>query len=154
VTVAVEDSSGNINSTASDIVTLAVASGSGTLSGTLSQPAVNGIATFSNLSINNVGGYTLTATDTSALSTTAATSSLFNIADTKLVFLNQPALATPAAPLHSARELRTPEHQLELIRPAPTSLVSPRLWWIPAHQSLLLRQSQAPRSRSLLSISR
>src|SRR6266550_2163971 len=49
----------------------------GTLSGTTSVNAVNGVATFSTLSINNAGnGYTLTA---SASGLTGATSTAFNI---------------------------------------------------------------------------
>ena len=58
-------------------MTLAIGTnpGGGTLSGTTTVAAVNGVATFSNLSINKVGtGYTLTASDGSL---TAATSSSF-----------------------------------------------------------------------------
>ena len=50
----------------SSSVTLAIGTnpGSGTLSGTVTVAAVNGVATFSNLSINKAGtGYTLTAAD-------------------------------------------------------------------------------------------
>ena len=44
--------------------------GGGTLSGTLTVAAVNGVATFNNLSINAAGsGYTLVATDTTGRGT-------------------------------------------------------------------------------------
>jgi hypothetical protein len=62
--VALEDGLGNIDSTAADLITLAVGTqaGPGALSGTLSVQAVAGIATFSDLSIDKIGnGYTLVA---------------------------------------------------------------------------------------------
>jgi hypothetical protein len=43
-------------------ITLAIYSGSGILTGTLTQPVVNGIASFGGLSINNYGNYILQAT--------------------------------------------------------------------------------------------
>ena len=74
--VQVRDANGNVVSTASDVVTLALGSasdvvtlalganpGGATLSGTLMVTAVNGIASFSDLAIDKGGsGYTLTAT--------------------------------------------------------------------------------------------
>ncbi|MGE3524646.1 MAG: Ig-like domain-containing protein, partial [Gemmatimonadales bacterium] len=65
VQVAVQDGSGNTVTGATDAITLAIGNnaGGGTLSGTLTVNAVNGIATFGNLSINRSGtGYTLNAT--------------------------------------------------------------------------------------------
>jgi hypothetical protein len=66
--------------------------GGGTLSGTTSKAAVNGVATFSDLSIDKSGtGYTLDATSGTI---TAATSASFNIsaaALAQLVFTTQPA---------------------------------------------------------------
>src|SRR5205085_3595441 len=64
VTVRVEDSLGNLVTTASGNLALAIGTnpGGGTLSGTTSQPVSGGIATFNDLSINRSGvGYTLTA---------------------------------------------------------------------------------------------
>jgi autotransporter-associated beta strand protein len=93
LTVKVEDSLGNVVTTDTSNVTLAIGTnpGSGTLGGTLTVAAVSGIATFSTLSINKSGvGYTLTAADGSD---TGATSSAFNItpgAATQLVFNQQP----------------------------------------------------------------
>ncbi|MHC4500245.1 MAG: hypothetical protein ACYS21_14160, partial [Planctomycetota bacterium] len=67
--------------------------GDGILSGTTTVAAVNGVATFSDLSIDKVGvGYTLQATSGSL---TAATSVSFNITAIKLVFTAQPT-GTPA----------------------------------------------------------
>jgi hypothetical protein len=79
VQVAVQDASGTTVPGAINSVTLAIGTnpGSGTLSGTLQVAAVNGVATFTNLSINNAGaGYTLNA---SSGNLTGATSSPFTI---------------------------------------------------------------------------
>ena len=64
VAVSVEDSQGNVVTSATNSITVAIGNNpsSGTLGGTLTVAAVNGVATFSNLSINIAGtGYTLTA---------------------------------------------------------------------------------------------
>ena len=63
VQVAVQDASGNTVTSANDNITLAIGTnpGSGTLSGTATAAAVNGVATFNNLSIEKAGsGYNLT----------------------------------------------------------------------------------------------
>jgi len=80
VTVQVLDSNGLVDTTSSATVNMAIGTnaGGGTLSGTTSVAAVAGVATFSNLSINNAGtGYTLTASITTP--SLSATSSTFNI---------------------------------------------------------------------------
>src|SRR6266480_4012151 len=62
--VTVQDASGNTVTSATDAVTLALGAnpGAGTLSGTLTVAAVQGIATFNNLRIDRPGsGYTLAA---------------------------------------------------------------------------------------------
>ncbi|HYG73552.1 MAG TPA: YDG domain-containing protein, partial [Planctomycetota bacterium] len=79
VSVTVQDASGNTVSSSNASITLALASGTGTLSGTLTVNAVNGVATFSNLKIDTVGSYTLSA---SATGLTGATSAAFSIVDT------------------------------------------------------------------------
>ena len=79
VQVAIEDAAGHIVGTASNSVTLALSPnpGSATLSGTVTASAVNGIATFSNLSLNVVGtGYGFTAASNGL---TPASSTTFNI---------------------------------------------------------------------------
>jgi hypothetical protein len=78
VTVDVEDNFGYVVSNDSSVVTLSIASGSGTLAGTVSAAAVNGVATFSNLSLPTMGGYTLQATDASLI---PAVSPLFTVAN-------------------------------------------------------------------------
>lgn len=79
VTVKVEDANNNVvqSSTASVALTVGTNPGGGMLSGTTTMSAVNGVATFSDLSIRNTGmGYTLVATSATL---TQATSSTFNI---------------------------------------------------------------------------
>ncbi len=78
--VAAQDDAGNTVATFGNTITIALGAnpGGGTLSGTRTVTAVNGVATFSNLSIDRAGnGYTLVATATGI---TAATSAAFNIA--------------------------------------------------------------------------
>ncbi|MDH4044282.1 MAG: Ig-like domain-containing protein [Gemmatimonadota bacterium] len=93
IEVEVRDASGNRVPTARNAVTLAISTnpGSGTLSGTKTVTAVNGIASFSGLWIDKAApGYTLSAT-ASGLST--GTSSSFTVnpgAPTKLAFGTQP----------------------------------------------------------------
>jgi outer membrane protein assembly factor BamB len=83
VTVAVEDANNNvITSDNTDVVNLAIGTNpaQGTLTGTTTVTVNQGVATFSNLSINNAGtGYTLTAT---ASSYAPVTSAAFNITAT------------------------------------------------------------------------
>ena len=100
ITVDVEDSNGNILTGDTSDVTLAI-NGSSVLGGTTTVAAVNGVATFSDLSISTAGDYSLTATDGSD---TAATSANFTISlptTTKLVFAQQPTDITTASSLGS-----------------------------------------------------
>ncbi len=91
--VTIQDAAGNTVTSSSVSVTLAIGTnpGSGTLSGTVTMNAVNGVASFSGISLNKPGtGYTLTA---SSSGLTGATSSFFNIVTgpaTKLAFSTQP----------------------------------------------------------------
>jgi hypothetical protein len=102
VTVQVLDAGNRLVANSSASINLAIATnpGSGALSGTLPQNAVNGVATFSNLSIDKIGtGYTLAA---SSAGLTSATSTAFNILigpATKLAFTTQPGGAAPGSPL-------------------------------------------------------
>jgi hypothetical protein len=78
IQVAAKDASGGIVATYGGIITIAIGfnPAAGILAGTLSAGAVNGIATFANLSIDKAGtGYTLKATAQSLTGTSAA----FNI---------------------------------------------------------------------------
>lgn len=65
VRVAVQDAAGETITTATNSITMAIGTNAagGTLSGSTTVAAIDGVATFSNLSIDNVGsGYTLSAT--------------------------------------------------------------------------------------------
>jgi uncharacterized delta-60 repeat protein len=102
ITVDVDDSNGNLLNTDNSDVTLSLAGGStgATLGGTTTVAAVDGVATFSNLSIATAGdGYTLTATDGTD---TSATSSSFNVtpgSTGRLAFNQQPVTTTTATAL-------------------------------------------------------
>jgi predicted outer membrane repeat protein len=97
VTVNIVDAAGNpTSSTANVTLALGTNPSGATLSGTLTVAAVNGTATFANLSLDKVGnGYTVTASG-SALS--GATSGAFNVtagAPAQLVFVQQPTNGAP-----------------------------------------------------------
>jgi hypothetical protein len=98
VQVSVLDANNNVAGSTSASITLAIGAnpGGGTLSGTLTQSTVNGVATFADLSIDKIGtGYTLVASSTGL---TSATSSAFNITlgpAAKLVFFTQPSGGAP-----------------------------------------------------------
>jgi autotransporter-associated beta strand protein len=91
ITVDVEDALGNVVTSDNSDVTLSVGNNpsGGSLQGTLTVAAVNGVATFSGLDIDTLGnGYTLIASDGGLSS---ATSAAFNIT------ADLPLVATPAA---------------------------------------------------------
>lgn len=104
ITVRVLDANDNLVSTGTGSnasVSLALANNpsGGTLGGTLTQSAVNGVATFANLTVDKIGtGYTLGA---SSSGLTGATSNAFNItlgAASKLVFTAAPSGGTAGTP--------------------------------------------------------
>jgi hypothetical protein len=104
VVVTAQDALGNTATSFSGSVTLAIAAnpGGGTLSGTNPVGAANGVATFSNLSINRAGnGYTLRA---SSGTLTSPTSTTFNIiaGPPQLVFTIQPSSTTAGATINGA----------------------------------------------------
>ena len=98
LTVQVQDQYGNLVSSgtgSTDTISLALNSGSFN-AGTTSKAAVGGIATFSGLQINTAGTYTITASDTTRVITTA-TSSSFTVSAggaSKLVVSAQPGSIT------------------------------------------------------------
>ncbi len=107
VQVAVQDSVGNTVATATNTITVAITSGTGasgaTLSGTTTASAVNGVATFSNLSINKAAtGYTLTATATGPASGTSSTFAITPGPPSKLGFAVQPSNAPPGGVISPA----------------------------------------------------
>jgi hypothetical protein len=108
VTVAVEDAKGNVVSSANNPVKLTLAGSTVSLGGTLSSVPVNGIATFSNLTLGTAGnGYALSATSAGLAS---ATSARFNVTApagtgataTRLAFLQQPTNSLTQAPISPA----------------------------------------------------
>ena len=102
IQVTARDAFGNDDTAFTGNVTLAISTnpGGGTLAGTLTQPAVAGVASFNNLHIDKVGtGYVLQA---SASGLTPATSNAFNITASgpdHLVFFVQPADVVAGATL-------------------------------------------------------
>jgi hypothetical protein len=125
VQVAVEDAQGNTVTTANTSITVAIGTNpaSGTLAGTKTVAAVNGVATFSTLSLNLAGaGYTLTA---SATGLTGATSSAFNItagSAAKLVFIVQPSDAVAGAAIAPGVQLALQDAQGNTLTTATTSI--------------------------------
>jgi hypothetical protein len=78
VVVTAEDSSNSPLATFGGGITVAIGSGPGALSGTTTQTAVSGVATFGDLSVNKIAnGYTLTASPSGGVPD--ATSNAFNI---------------------------------------------------------------------------
>jgi hypothetical protein len=93
VRVAIQDASGNTVTSATAQVTLAIGAnpGSGTLSGTTTVSAVNGIAVFSTLSIDKAGsGYTLTAASSGLADATSPAFDILTGSANHLVFLTGP----------------------------------------------------------------
>ena len=105
VKVEIQDASGTRVNDNTTQVTISIGTnpGGGTLSGTLTVTAAAGVATFSDLSINNAGnGYTLVATAAS-LPNPTATSNSFNIrGPNQLAFLQQPTDTTAGVAISPA----------------------------------------------------
>ncbi|HEY1685796.1 MAG TPA: right-handed parallel beta-helix repeat-containing protein [Tepidisphaeraceae bacterium] len=102
IAVEVKDQNGNpVDGTS---VTLSIASGpSGAhLGGTTTVSTINGIATFSNLSLDHPGSYTLTASNGSLPSVTTS-SFTFAFAGPQLVFAAEPGNATAGAKIPAFR---------------------------------------------------
>lgn len=108
VTVAIEDSLGNVVATSQDSVFISFANNptGATLSGALRAKAVNGIATFDNVSVNLAGSaYTLQATSGTL---TNAISNAFDVygAPAKLAFLTHPGNTTTGGTISPADPVR------------------------------------------------
>jgi hypothetical protein len=105
VVVAARDAQGILVPTFTGNITIALGNnpGSAILSGATTVAAVSGLATFSNLSLDNVGtGYTLLA---SAASLTGTTSAPFNVVSgtaTQLAFTVHPSTTTAGSPITPA----------------------------------------------------
>src|SRR5207253_240427 len=98
--------------TANVTVALGANPGSGTLSGNKTVPALAGVATFGDLSLDKAGtGYTLTAASTGL---SAPTSAAFNISAataSKLVFTVEPTTTTAAAVITPAVQVTAQDPQ-------------------------------------------
>ena len=125
VQVEIRDGAGNRVTTARDAVTIAfsVNAGSGTLTGTKTVNAINGIASFSGISINKSAiGYSLAAT---AGGLTAATSPTFNIspaAPSKLAFNTLAATASGNIAIGGGVSVRVLDAFDNLVDTATTSV--------------------------------
>lgn len=127
IQVTVQDAQGATVTGSTASITLAITSGSGTsgavVSGTLTQAAVNGVATFANLTVDKVGtGYTLTATATSL---TSATSSAFAVnpgAAAKLAFTVQPSTVAAGAAVSPAVQVTVQDALGNTVTSATTSI--------------------------------
>src|SRR5207249_3734091 len=112
VQVTAQDAQGNTATGFTGNVTVAIGTNpsTGTLGGTLTHAAVDGVATFANLAIDKVGtGYTLTATGAGT-----ATSAAFNITAgtaTQLVFSVQPTSTAAGAAITPAVQVTAQDAQ-------------------------------------------
>lgn len=103
--VTIQDASGNTvtNATGAVSVALGANSGGGTLSGATTVNPVNGVATFSGLSIDKAGsGYTLVASSVPLTSATSVAFSIAPAAAAKLAFTRQPGNGTAGLALAPA----------------------------------------------------
>ena len=105
VRVAARDDAGNTVTSYTGTITLALAANpsGGTLSGTMTATAVNGVATFSNLRIAKAGaGYSLGATASGLAGATSSTFSVIPGSATTLVFTVQPSNVDTDKPITPA----------------------------------------------------
>src|SRR3989442_13348668 len=102
VTVAIQDASGKTMTNATERVTVALGSG-GTLSGTTAVNAVNGVATFSDLSIQEARTeYTLTTSSGTLTGATSASFAIAPAAPARVAFTVQPSSTGVAQPITPA----------------------------------------------------
>ena len=106
LTVAAENGSGKIATTYNGRVTLALSGGTSgaKLGGTVTVTAVNGVATFSKLTINTAGTYTLTASSGTLTANSSINVAPAPVTATKLV------VATTAHRRHRERPVRPHRH--------------------------------------------
>ena len=102
ITVAVEDGSGNVITSFDGTVGLAAEGGPGTLAGTVTEQAVNGVATFSGVDLTEIGTYTLQAASGDLPDVQSGSFAVVPAAAAKLVFLEQPSTAAATAPISPA----------------------------------------------------
>ena len=119
VTVRVEDDDGNLVESASTSVTLAIDDNpsDGTLSGTTTRSAVNGIATFDDLSIDRAGdGYTLEASAAGFSDIESQAFDIIGVSGDRVVFAVQPSDTQAGATMSPGVTLRLEDERGNLIR--------------------------------------
>ncbi|MCO5171198.1 MAG: YCF48-related protein [Planctomycetes bacterium] len=127
VVIAVYDAHGNVVPAATDDVTVALQDnpGGSTLLGTLTVPAVNGLASFPDLSLDRVGqGYTLSAT---APTLTGATTGAFDVtpgAPAQLSVTVQPSDVTAGEAITPAVQVSVLDAQGNLVPTATPSITA------------------------------
>jgi len=102
VTVTIQDASANTLTSATDLVTVALGTNpsGGTLLGTTAVHAVNGVATFNNLSIQEArSGYALTASSVTLEGATSAPFSIAPAAAAKVAFAVDPSTTDVTQPI-------------------------------------------------------
>ncbi len=100
IQVAIRDANNATITTATNTITLAIAinPANGVIAGTVSAAAVNGVATFSDITITGAGsGYTLGASSQGLASATSAAFAVTAAAPTVLAFTTQPTASTAGA---------------------------------------------------------
>src|SRR5262249_44324548 len=107
----IRDQFGNLRSatngvTDSTVVTAARGNGSGTLQGTLSVGATDGVATFTDLSHNAATNITLAFSASGLTGTNSTTIAVSPAAATQLVFITQPGSATYGSALSTQPTLK------------------------------------------------
>jgi len=118
VQVTVRDSNGDPVPTFADSISIALGSNAagGTLSGTRTVAGANGVAAFTNLSIDRAGSYTLRAT---ASGTGSATSSAFDVTAppgaTRLIFATQPSNTAPGATISPPVQVAAADDQGNIV---------------------------------------
>jgi sugar lactone lactonase YvrE len=119
INVAVLDSNDQVVTTATNPVTIALSNpGLATLSGTTTVDAVNGVASFSDLSVDLVGDYSFVASSPGLDGATSANFTITPSSFTQLSFLQQPGNINIAAPFNPAVQVEARDAQGNLVTDA------------------------------------
>src|SRR5439155_1509419 len=113
VQVSAQDALGNTITSFAGNVTVSIANnaGGGTLSGTVTIAAVNGVASFSTLSIDKVGsGYTLTASGAGLPGTPSAGFAVTAAPSPRLAFTGQPGNTAAGSAITPAVQVRAQDN--------------------------------------------
>jgi len=125
LTVAVEDDSGQTVTTDTSTVTLTL--NNGTFAGdaaTISAPVVNGVATFTGLTIDTAGSYTLAAADGSIVPTTSSSFTVSPAAPNQLAFTNEPPNTTSGNAISPAVTVAVEDQYGNMVTSDSTSAVT------------------------------